>query len=267
MNNTEFTTIQYPLVRLFTSDVGKISHDKHYVRTLLEVDVTNALQKLKVKRVPGKKVSFQAWFIKILADTVADHPPINGIRKGRNEVVVFKQVNISTVVEKMVNGSPVPLPVVLKAVNEMNLLQINNEIQAAVEQSVENAGNYVLGSGENYLIVRLALLMPQHLRLFCMRNFILRNPLLVQKMMGTVMVTSIATAGYVSGWIIPTSMHSLSIGIGSLNKREVLREGKVKKHSILHLTLAFDHDIVDGMPAFIFVDDLVSRLEKGVGLD
>ncbi|MDP3442382.1 MAG: dehydrogenase, partial [Ignavibacteria bacterium] len=114
MENPEFIKIQYPSVRHFTSDTGRIGREKHFVRGLLEVDITDALQKIKVSRVPGKKVSFQAWFIKVLADTVEQHPPINGIHKGRNSVLVFKSVDVSTVVEKTVNGVSVPLPLVLK---------------------------------------------------------------------------------------------------------------------------------------------------------
>ena len=64
MNKMEYTKIQYPAVRVLTADTGRINRDKHYVKAFLEVDVTIGLQKLKALRAPGKKVSFQAWFIK-----------------------------------------------------------------------------------------------------------------------------------------------------------------------------------------------------------
>jgi pyruvate/2-oxoglutarate dehydrogenase complex dihydrolipoamide acyltransferase (E2) component len=32
----------------------------------------------------------------------------------------------------------------------------------------------------------------------------------------------------------------------------------------MHLTLTFDHDVIDGMPAQRFTHDLVTHLEKGV---
>jgi Pyruvate/2-oxoglutarate dehydrogenase complex, dihydrolipoamide acyltransferase (E2) component, and related enzymes len=145
-------------------------------------------------------------------------------------------------------------------------VQLNDEIQAAVAQPVEHEGNYVLGSGANRLLLKLGAAMPQGLRLFIMRNFILNNPKRMNDMMGSVMVTSLGTLGQISGWIIPTSMHPLSIGIGTINKKEVFIAGKIGKRSILHLTLAFDHDVIDGMQALKFVDDLVSALERGVGV-
>jgi pyruvate/2-oxoglutarate dehydrogenase complex dihydrolipoamide acyltransferase (E2) component len=267
MKNEEFITIQYPSVRIFTSDTGKIGREKHYVRAFLEVDVTDALQKLKLLRAPGKKISFLAWFIKVLADSVAQHPPINGIHKGRSTVVVFRSVDISVIVEKMVDETPVPLPLVLRGANTKSHFQLNDEIQSAIAQPVKHEGNLVLGKGEDAFFIKLALAMPQWLRLFVMRTFILGNPERMQIIMGTVMVTSLGTVGRITGWVMPTSMHPLSIGIGTLNKKPAVYKGDIQKRDILHLTVAFDHDVIDGMPALKFVDELVANLERGSGLE
>jgi pyruvate/2-oxoglutarate dehydrogenase complex dihydrolipoamide acyltransferase (E2) component len=267
MENPEFIEIQYPSVRQFSADTGRIGREKHFVRALLEVDITDALQKIKAIRAPGKKVSFLAWFIKVLADTVAAHPPVNGIHQGRSSVVVFKSVDVATVVEKIVDGVRVPLPLVLRGANQKTYFQLNDEIQSAAVQAVKDEGNFVLGKGEDASLLRLAAAMPQWLRLFIMRTFILGNPQRMQKMMGTVIVTSLGTVGRISGWIIPSSMHPLSIGIGSLSKKPAIYEGTIQKRDILNLTIAVDHDVIDGMPAFRFVDDLVNRLESGVGLE
>jgi pyruvate/2-oxoglutarate dehydrogenase complex dihydrolipoamide acyltransferase (E2) component len=267
MKNPDWIEIKYPSVRQFTADTGRIDHGKHYVRALLEVDVTDALQKIKALRAPGRKVSFQAWFIKVLGNAIAAHPPISGIHNGRNKVVVFKTVNISTIVEKVVDGTAIPLPLLLRGVNEKTMFQLNEEIQAAVAQAVVGENGYVLGEGGSALAVRAVATLPQWLRLFIMRRFILANPERMQQNMGTAAVTSLGTVGRISGWIMPTSMHPLCIGIGSLNKKPAVHEGEIQIRSILHLTVAIDHDVIDGMPAFKFVDDLVTRLEAGEGLD
>lgn len=267
MVDQDFKMFTYPPVRQFTADTGRLDHDRHFVRALLEVDVTDALQKIRALRAPGKKVSFLAWFVKVTADAAVQHPPISGVHRGQNRVVAFKSVDISTVVEKTVDGVSVPLPLVLRSANEKTYYQINDEIQAAVDQAVVNEGNLILGKGENGFFMKLAVALPQWLRLWIMRRFILGNPQRMQAMMGTVMITSLGTVGRYTGWIIPTSMHPLSIGIGTLNKKPGIHEGEIQKRDILHLTVAIDHDVIDGMPAFKFVDDLVSRLQKGEGLD
>jgi hypothetical protein len=156
---------------------------------------------------------------------------------------------------------------VLHGTNQKTIYQLNDEIQNAIEQSVKDDGDLVLGKTDNTILVRLGVILPQWLRLFIMRVFILGNPRQMQKMMGTVMVTSLGTVGRISGWIIPSSMHPLSIAIGSLNKKPAIHKGEIEKRDILHLTVTIDHDVIDGMPAFKFVDDLVSRLESGSGLE
>lgn len=267
MNKDDFFEIRYPAVRQFTADTGVLGRNKHDVRALLEVDVSQPLVKIKELRAQGKKISFLAWFIKVLADVVAQHPPINGIRKGRHKVVVFRNVNISTVVEKQVDGTAVPLALLLRDVNHKSMLQISDEIQAAIQQPVENEADLVLGQGENRALLKLALGMPQWLRLGIMRTFILKKPQRMQDMMGTVMVTSLGAVGGMSGWIIPASMHPLSLAIGSLTKKPVIQQGEIHKRSVLNLTVAIDHDVIDGMPALRFAEDLVARLQKGEGLD
>lgn len=253
-------------VRQFTADIGQLSREKHTIRAFLEVDITHALEQIKALRSPTYKVSLLAWFIKVLGDTVASHPPVNGIKKGPNKVIVFKQVDISTIVEKPVDGVSVPLPLVIRAANAKSPDQINQEIQNAVGQSIENGEAPSIGPGENKFLLSLGLILPQWLRLLVLRNFILRNPQRMQNTMGTVMVTSLGTVGHIPSWIMPTSIHPLSIGIGTLTKKPVLVQGKVQPRQILHLTVAFDHDIIDGMPARNFIADLVDRLIQGYGL-
>lgn len=261
-----FKEITFPPVRQFTADIGKLSSEQHTIRALLEVDVTDALDRIKAMRSPANKVSFLAWFIKVLADTVVEHPPINGLKKGRNRVIVFNQVDMSTIVERKVNQVAVPLPLVLRSVNAKSPLEITREIQDAVDQSLENQNAPQVGSRENTLFIKLGLILPQWLRLFIMRMFILRNPQRMQQTMGTVMVTSLGTVGQIPAWIMPTSIHPLSIGIGTLTKKPYLVQSQTLARQVLHLTVAMDHDVIDGMPARAFIADLVNRLSHGYGL-
>ncbi|MFU8827590.1 MAG: 2-oxo acid dehydrogenase subunit E2 [Brevefilum sp.] len=259
--------ITFPAVRQFTADVGKLSKEKHTIQAFIEVDVTDALARIKTLRSPAYKVSFLAWFIKVLVDTVEHHPPVNGIKKGRKRVVVFKQVDVSTIFEKLVEQVAVPLPLVVRRANAKSPLQISQEIQDAVNQPLQNQKSPGVGAGDNKLLIMLGLILPQWLRLFIMRNLILRNPKRMQATMGTVLVTSLGTVGQISTWILPTSIHPLSIGIGTLVKKPYLVGGEVQSRQILHLTVALDHDVIDGMPARAFIADLVDRLSRGYALE
>ncbi len=72
--------------------------------------------------------------------------------------------------------------------------------------------------------------------------------------------------GAARGWIVPFGMHPLCLALGSINEQPAIYEGRVEPREVLHLTALIDHDVIDGVPAARFIDDLVGRLEAGVGL-
>jgi pyruvate/2-oxoglutarate dehydrogenase complex dihydrolipoamide acyltransferase (E2) component len=259
--------VEYPTSRQLTFDLGKIGLRKHHIKALLEVDVTEARKLIRQSRHTGSKVSFFAWLLKVIADCVALHPPVAGINQPfRNKVVVFNQVNLSIVVEKEVNGARVPLPYVLRKADQKTLYQIHEEIEAAKSQTVKDEGNYVLNESYSTAGMRLFVRLPQWLRLILMRTVLLNNPQRIQDAMGTVMVTTAGMIGHTHGWIMPFSMHPLGLALGSLNEQPRVYRGEIQKREILHLTVLIDHDVIDGVPAARFVDDLVKKIEAGFGI-
>ena len=262
MSDNQSYEIQYPSSRQFTFDLGRIGREKHHVKALLEVDITEARGKIKQNRQSDRKTSVTAWLIKVIADCVALHPQVSGInRPGDNKVVVFSHVDISLVIEKDVNGTRVPLPYVIRNADQKTLLQIHAEIESAKSQVFGNEGDYVLGKKYHPMWMKLFVSFPQWLRLVLMRVFLFNNPQRLKNTMGTVMITTVGMVGHTKGWIIPFSMHPLCLAFGSLNEQPAVYHGE-----ILHLTVLNDHDAIDGVPAARFVDDLVKKLEKGFGL-
>jgi pyruvate/2-oxoglutarate dehydrogenase complex dihydrolipoamide acyltransferase (E2) component len=248
-------------------DLGKIGREKHHVKAMLEVDITEARRKIKQNRQTGKKASVFAWLIKVIADCVALHPPICGLnRPWGNKVVVFNEVDISIVVEKDVKGTRVPLPYVIRKGNQKSLYQIHDEIELARSQTIEDEGNYVLGKKYSTLGMKMFVALPQWLRLILMRIFLFNNPQRMKNAMGTVMITTVGLVGHTTGWIVPFSMHPLCLALGSLNEQPAVYKGEIQKREILHLTVLIDHDVIDGVPAAKFVDDLVKKLESGFDL-
>lgn len=257
--------IKNPPSRQFIFDIGKLGSQKHYVRGMVEVDVTDALSKIKEKRIPGHKLTLFSWLVKVTADSVLRHPPLNGVRLNGNRIWVYEDVDVSLTIEKVVDGVPVPLPLIVRQANLKTPVQINDEIQAAKDQVVADKGNYVLGQKRDVFFMSLAAALPQWLRLFFWRKVLLGKRM--QAMMGSVMITTVGMLGSLKGWIVPSSVHPLAIAMGSVNKQAALHDGEVQKRDILHLTIAVDHDIIDGIPAAMFCDDLVRRLESAEGLE
>jgi pyruvate/2-oxoglutarate dehydrogenase complex dihydrolipoamide acyltransferase (E2) component len=268
MPENQFSELSYPPSRRLTFDLGKVGLAKHHVHALLEVDVTDARQRIRQIRRDGIKVSFFTWLIKVIADCVALHPSVAGFNLARkNRVLVFNDVDVSIMVEKDVNGVRVPLPYVVRKAEQKTLNQIHDEIERAKTQIVENEGNYVLGQGYSAWGMKLFLHLPQWLRIFLMRVVVLDHPQRAKSMMGNVMLTTAGMIGHPHGWIMPFGMHPLCFALGSITEQPAVHRGEIQKREILHLTILIDHEVVDGMPAARFVDDLVKKIEAGSGLE
>ena len=70
-----------------------------------------------------------------------------------------------------------------------------------------------------------------------------------------------------SGWGIYSHTHPLGLVVGSIAWKPAVVEGRVEPREILHLTVTFDHDVIDGAPAARFTRRLVELIESGFGLD
>lgn len=90
---------------------------------------------------------------------------------------------------------------------------------------------------------------------------ILKRPTTRKKSMGTVIVTSTTAGARFAGWIVPRTIHNLALGLGSVVQKPRVVNGEVVPREVLHLTILFDHDVVDGAPAARFTSELVRDLE------
>ena len=202
--------------------------------------------------------------VKAIGNAIAANPFIHAVSGHRNRMLVFEDIDISVVVEKEVQGKLVPLPLVISKTNEKSVEEIFNEIRRAQEQAVRNEGDFVL-SEENKMprsVMGLYYMLPQGIRLFLI-NRILKNPHRRKNTMGTAIITSVGTMGRLPGWIIPKSMHNLCFALGSIVKKPWVVGNKIEIRDILHMTVLFDHDVVDGAPAARFAARLVDRIQKG----
>jgi pyruvate/2-oxoglutarate dehydrogenase complex dihydrolipoamide acyltransferase (E2) component len=257
-------TVTFPRSRLATADVGRYGRDAHVMFGLLEVDVTAARRAARELRRSGQGVSFTAWMIKAIADSVARHPEVHAVAAGRRRVVIFDGVDVALPVERTVEQGRAPLPVVIRDAGSRSVFEINRDIEAARGQEVSDERGYVLGRhGLSRLTMQLYYLLPQPLRLLGWR-ILFGSPARARRHTGTITVTTVGGAGRTTGWILPTrSLHNLAISIGSITKKPWVVGGAVEVREVMHLTVAFNHDVIDGVPARRFMDDLVSRIGAG----
>jgi hypothetical protein len=260
----EYDIIRYPKSRLPTVDLGRLAARKHVMYGLLEVDVTAARRALRLLRRQHQEVSFIAWMIKTIGDCVARNRRAHAVQIGNRKLVMFHDVDIALPVERAVEGAGVPLPVLIKTTNRKTAAQIHAEIQAAINHQIVNERDFILSEhGLSKLALRLYYALPSALRVFAMRR-LFGNPFRAKTLSGTITVTTVNAIGKSSGWILPTrSMHNLSIALGTITRKPWVVDGTVQVREILNLTVAFNHDVIDGVPARRFMQDLVSQVERG----
>jgi len=264
--NSDYFIQHFPLSRLLTMDIGKIGMKKHHIKALIEVDVTAAREKIAlINSNSQKSISFTAWILKCIAQSISEHKQVQAFKGGKTGLILFDDVDISIVVERIVQGSRVPLPAVIRKANHKSSAQLFTEIESLKYQDISKGNEVVLGKDKPPRAIGLFLHLPQWIRLFIW-NILLSNPLFVRKMMGTSMVTSVGMMGNARGWFIPFTIHPVCFALSAIVKRSEFENGAIALREYLPLTILIDHDVIDGAPAARFISRLTEIIESAYDL-
>ena len=243
----------------------ELSWTAHAIYGLLEVDVTTARKYIaEHKAQTGENLSFTAFLAFCVAHAVEQHKEIQACLKGRQQMVIFDDVNVGLMVEHKAGGKAALMGHVIQAANRKTYREIHEEIRAVQSAPVPS------GRGMPSWF-RSAMLLPwpfSRLMMAFLRANRRRDPLSFVSMGGTVAITSVGMfGGSHSGWGLTPTPQSLGLVVGGIAWKPAVVEGRVEPREILNLTVMFDHDVVDGAPATRFTRCLVELIESGFGLD
>ena len=85
----------FPTNRQILSDIYDEFSKKHYSIGYIEVTVSKGKELInKFLEITGEKISFTAWIVKCISDTVLQFPEFNSYRKGRRKLVRFEDIDI-----------------------------------------------------------------------------------------------------------------------------------------------------------------------------
>jgi hypothetical protein len=232
---------------------------------LLEVDVTRARQFIaEHKTRTGETLSFTGFLTYCLARAVDEDKSVQAYLKGHKQIVLFDDVNVGLMVENNAGTKSSLMGTVIAGANHMTFREIHEEIRAA--QSRPAPPNKGMPTW-----FRKAMLLPWPLSSLFKALLTLsmrRDPMIPVTMGGTVGVTAVGMFGEGHcGWGLFPVNQVLGLIVGSIAWKPAVVEGRVEPREILHLTVMFDHDIVDGAPAARFTRRLVEFIESGYGLD
>jgi pyruvate/2-oxoglutarate dehydrogenase complex dihydrolipoamide acyltransferase (E2) component len=256
--NKGYQVVPFPTARNVIIDAGRLAIRRHIIYALLELDITRARKIMREhKAQTGESLSFTAFLVTCLAKAIAAHPAVQAYRNWRNQLVIFDDVDVVTIIETEVDH--VALPHIIRAANQKTFRQIHDEIrtiQASPKRSAQTGVLFDLGP-------RLPTFM---------RNLfywgVHQNPHWFKDLEGTAMVTSVGMFGRGSGWGLAfLPYHTLGLTVGGIAEKPGVVDGRIEIREVMNLTIAFDHDIVDGAPAARFSQKLKELIESGEGID
>ncbi len=255
-----FRRIPFPAERQFVVDSLRLGHRKPMMHAFLEVDVTRPRELIRQWQArTGESRSFTAFVATCLGRAVAAQPEVHALRDPLGRLVMFEDVDASTLVEVDVEGRKLPLAHILRAVNRRTVVELGEELRAVKKQGVKSVGRGLM------LVLRIFLLLPGFLRRTLYRA-ILRFPRFAKRHTGTVTLTAVGMFGVGVGWgMSAPAIHSLSVLVGGIGLRPST-DGRPGMREILCLTVSADHDVVDGAPLARFVRVLRDLLESADGL-
>jgi len=256
MKEISYIKKPFPKIRHATIDLLNAAKRKNMIHSMIEVDISRARESIRrAKRESKRYISFTGYIIHKVAEVVEKNKHIHAYRNWKNELIMFDDVDVSTTIERKIEGNSEVIAHIVRSANSKSAIEISEEILKEQEANPKDA--------KVYKAIRLYLAIPAYIRRLIFR-LLDRSPKQMKKRAGTIMVTSANMVGKGAGWGIPIASHTLNLTIGGIVERPVEKNGGIEFREHLCLTVSFDHVIIDGAPAARFIRSLIRSIEEGI---
>lgn len=218
-----------------------------------EVDMTAVRTHRAQARAAGERYSVVSYLLRTTGQVLAAHPEANAAIRGRlrPRVARYEQVNGKLTLDKTIDGQRVVLAAVLPGLHTATL--------AEIQQQVDHYRDGDPGTMPEFAMLRKLHEAPLALGRAAFR--LGTRPLRRRgDAFGTFAVTSL-------GHRPVDSFHSVggttvTLGVGQIADRPVVRDGALAIAPIMRLSLAFDHRVIDGAEAADVLADIKAGLES-----
>jgi pyruvate/2-oxoglutarate dehydrogenase complex dihydrolipoamide acyltransferase (E2) component len=260
-----YQVVEFPRDRRDMPTINEMNAGRHFMYGLLEIDVTCAREYIAAHRArTGELLSFTGYLAFCLARAVDENKAVQAYRKGRKQLVICDDVDVGLMVERKQGERSMLQGYVVRRANRKSWRAIHAEIRAAQAAPLPERGGT-----PSWLQRALSLPWPLSVGVKAlMRTALNRNPTGIIAMVGTVGITAVGMFSKgAGGWGVVPIIHGLGLIVGSTAWQPRVVAGRIEPREVLHVTIAFDHDVIDGAPAARFARRLVELLESGYGLD
>ena len=237
-------------------------------------EVEEAIEAEETEQRPTKrKLSFTAYLASCLAHAVQYEPRVQGYKIGRKKQVIFKDVvHVSTMIEARNDKGGVAIPHVIRNAHERTIQDMGDEIHN-IKEHPETSENH-----KSQKMMKIATKVPTWIRMIAYTQM-MKTPESIMNTCGTIMLTSVGmmgkrrggassgAGGGMSFGIPHLPLHTCGVTVGGIcTKPAVVFDENANSNTIVPrefvcLTIAFDHDVVDGAPAARFVSRFVELIE------
>lgn len=251
-HNMAYDIYAFPAERRTIVAGGRYGTRRSIIHALIEVDVTRARELLRASTEGGRSLSFTAYVVACLARAVESNPMVQAYRDWRGRLVVFRDVDVVTMIEA--KEGTVAVPHIVRAANRKTVAAISDEvraIQARPESSQQTGGLVAFGAHMPGFALQLAY------------RALRKDPHLFKRVAGTVIISAVGMFGKGGGWGITfLPLHTLGLLVGGIVQKPGVHGGVITVRDYLSLTISIDHDVVDGAPAARFVATLREIMES-----
>lgn len=223
---------------------------------LMEVDVTEAKRILASHDPPS---SLTAFVVASVARAAAAHPEVHAYRNWRGQLVKHGHVDVTTMVEISTAQGLFGLPHVLHDADIRNVRDLTAELHRVKREPVaSSSGRWLDRAGP------FATRVPGAVQAM---YAVMARSVAVRQRVGTVAVTAVGMFAGGGGFgITPLTIMSLDVVVGGMAPGPRVIGGHVEIRDILDLTVAVDHNVVDGAPATRFGAELRNLIESAAVL-
>lgn len=224
----------------------EMAQGRHLMFGLVEVDLTEPLRLMAEHKARyGERLSLAGYVTACLARTLRELPELNAFRRGRS-IVLLDEVIVVVLVERLIDSQSAVGYLPIRRADTKSLVEITREIRA------EQASPPRVVPGQRWLEMLPAAAAPLVMR-WASRSigWALR--------FGTAGVNNLGF-GRLAGWGLAPGAGTVAVTIGGISPED---RPDGSQRQIAHVTLTFDHDVVDGAPAARFTSRLIARLVSG----
>lgn len=248
----KYRIVALPRGRRVMSALMHVASRRRLILAFTEADVTEPRRMIREsRRDTGESVSLTAYAAACLARAIAQHPALNSARHGR-KLVLCEDVNVVCYLERMHQGEPTVGFLTLRTADRTSVRELTSRLRA--------------GQAHGAPAPRVLRHLPVALFRPAVR-YLARNPRFLAES-GVIAISNVgAGSGGVPGWGFAPSAMSVEVTLGGIARRLVLVDGEVREREHMCVTVALDHDIVDGAAAARFVRTFVDMIASGAALD